>query len=270
MIDFHNHLIPGVDDGAADLEQSHAALGALHDQGVRTIITTPHLPGSLLSRPGPLAKVMAEIDDAWERLQDMSQREFPEICLKRGAEIALDSPSPDVSDPRVRLAGTSFVLVEFPYMSVPPNSVNAIYELRAKGWNPIIAHPERYSGVDSELQVFEEWRRVGGLLQVNCGSLMGRYGKLVQTTAWRLLELGWVCYLSSDYHARGRCPVSDARLLLESKGAEEQAVLLLEHNGALLLKDEQPRSVDPVLKRRRSLWSRGFDFFRGGKASSWP
>jgi protein-tyrosine phosphatase len=255
MIDFHSHVIPGVDDGATDLVQAGEALRAMREQGVRALVTTPHLPGSLLTRP-ELVEAMERIDAAWGELRDMVAREMPELRIERGAEIALDAPAPDLSDPRVRLAGTSFALVEFPFMNVPPRSENAIYELRMKGWRPVIAHPERYSGVDSGLRVVEDWLRVGGLLQVNCASLLGRYGKNAERIAWGLLEQGWVSYLGSDYHARGRLSIADARAALVERGGEEQARLLMERNPALLLEDEAPEEVPPLEAPRKPLWAR--------------
>ena len=254
MIDFHSHLIPAVDDGAGDLEQARDALMEMWDQGVRTVITTPHLAGALLARPGPLAEWHAAVEPAWESLREMAAAELPELRLERGSEVALDAPAPDVSDPRVRLAGTNFVLVEFPHMGVPPNSENAIFELRMKGWTPVIAHPERYSGVDPELRVVESWMRVGGALQVNCASLLGRYGASAERTAWKLLERGWASYLSSDYHARGRCAISEARETLIARGGGEQARMLMATNPERLLNDQPPLEVAPLTKKRAAWW----------------
>ncbi len=256
MIDFHNHLMPGVDDGAGDLDESRKALRVLWEQGVRGVVTTPHLQGSLAGRPDEYGEYLGKLDAAWAELRSLASAEMPDLRLERGVEVMLDTPTPDVSDPRVRLAGTSFVLVEFPYMTVPPNSGATIFGMKMDGWNPVIAHPERYGGVDDALQVVEEWRRVGGLLQVNCGSLLGRYGEKQKETAWRLLRRGWVDYLSSDYHARGRCPVAEARAKLEEKGGEEQARLLMEVNPGRLLEGQPPETVPPLVRERRSLWSR--------------
>lgn len=258
MIDFHSHLIPGVDDGASDDTQTRAALALMRDEGVRALVTTPHLDGSLTARPEALAERLAELDAGWARLRTLAAAEFPELRVERGVEVMLDTPEPDLSDPRVRIAATSFVLVEFPYMSVPPNSAQTLFQLKLRGWIPVIAHPERYSGVDEGLAVMEEWRRVGGLFQVNGASLLGRYGGKAQTTAWRLLKRGWVDYLSSDYHARGRLAVREARAKLEEKGGADQATLLMETNPARLLAGEAPDPVPPLVAPRKPLWRRIF------------
>lgn len=256
MIDFHSHLVPGVDDGAVDLAQSRTALETLWRQGVRGLVTTPHLIGSLTTRPERLAGFFEMLDPAWESFRELARAEFPALRVERGLEIMLDTPAPDLSDPRARLAGTSFVLVEFPYMTVPPQSASAVSELRARGWHPVIAHPERYGGVDPELRVIDAWRSAGGLLQVNCGSLLGRYGAAALETTRRLLARGWVSYLSSDYHARGRCAIGAAREALAGQGAEEQARLLMEENPARLLDGLPPLEVPPLPERPEPFWRR--------------
>jgi protein-tyrosine phosphatase len=254
MIDFHNHLIPGVDDGAASPEEAAAALAVFREQGVRTLIATPHFNGALTTHPAALETRLAELDAGWAALQQAAAGE-PEMRVLRGAEVMLDAPKVDVSDPRLRLAETRFVLVEFPFMNVPPNAPRAVFDLKMAGWRPVLAHPERYANAGADLADADEWKRVGALLQVNAGSLLGRYGERAQRLAWALLERGMVDYLGSDYHARGRCAVAECRAELERRGAGEQAALLMEANPARLLNGEEPLPVPPV-PAPRPLWRR--------------
>jgi protein-tyrosine phosphatase len=256
LIDFHNHLAPGVDDGAADVEQARAALEQLTGQGVHTLVATPHLLGSLTARPERLHARLAELDAGWDRLRQAAA-EFPALRLERGAEVMLDTLSPDLADPRTRLAGTTFALVEFAHMSVPPNAEQPLLHLKRDGWTPVLAHPERYSGFGSLLGQLERWRTMGAHLQVNAGSLLGRYGSHARDVAWRLVELGWADYLSSDYHARGRLSLEAARKALLARGGEHQAELLLETNAARLLAGDPPLEVPP-LPPPRSLLGRIF------------
>jgi tyrosine-protein phosphatase YwqE len=101
---------------------------------------------------------------------------------------------------------------------------------------------------------------MGAHLQVNAGSLLGRYGAQPQARAWSLLRLGWAGYLASDFHARGRLALADARDLLVARGGQEQASLLLEGNAARLLAGDPPLEVPP-LATPPPLWKRvlGFD-----------
>jgi len=254
-VDFHSHLVPGVDDGARDLDEARSGLAAFRESGVTCVITTPHFQGSLTHRPAELAARLEELDRGWAALSELAESEFPELSVRRGVEVMLDTPSPDLGDERLRLDGGPFVLVEFPYMTVPPRSSDTISELRLQGWRPIIAHPERYMGVDVGFEVAEEWRRVGGRLQVNAGSIVGRYGTEVQRRALLLLEKGWVDYIASDFHSRGRTRLRRCREALEEMGGAEQAALLMEVNPARLVAGEDPVPV-PALRPRRSLWRR--------------
>lgn len=254
MIDFHNHLIPGVDDGAGDREQASAGLAAFHEQGVRTVVATPHVSGALTADPAALEERLSELDGGWAELQAAAAG-HPDMRVLRGAEVMLDTPQPDLSDPRLRIAETSFVLVEFPFMNVPPNAEQALFELQMSGWTPILAHPERYGNVASDLRDAEGWRRVGARLQVNAGSLLGRYGDRAERLAWALVERGWAHYICSDYHARGRCHVADARALLEQRGGAEQALLAFEENPRRLLEGQPPLALAP-LPPPRPLWKR--------------
>jgi protein-tyrosine phosphatase len=258
VIDFHNHLVPGVDDGAATLDEARAALREMHAQGVRTLVATPHLAGTLTLRGPELAGYMARVDEAWLALKQAAAEELPGLRLERGFEVNLDTPAPDLSDPRTRLAGTRFVLVEFPHMTVPPAAAEALFALKMRGWTPVVAHPERYSNLDAELRGPEEWRRVGAALQVNGGSVLGRYGDGARRTAWRLLRRGWADFVCSDYHARGSCHVADCRRALESAGGAAQAALLMEENPARLLRGEAPLPVPPLGREPRPLWKRLF------------
>lgn len=261
--DLHSHLVPGVDDGASSIEEAMAALEAMRDEGVTAAVTTPHLDGSLTRDAARLAARLEEMDRGWEILVKAAAERFPDFRLARGTEVMLDIPAPDLSEPRVRLAGTRFVLVEFPHMLVPPNSAGALFEIRMQGYVPVVAHPERYGGAGDSLAIFDEWVRTGALLQMNALALLGRYGEKASRTAWRLLERGHVSVIASDYHARGRIPLREARAKLEERGGEELAELLMETNPAKVLGDEVPDPAPPLQRRRKGFWGRVFGR-RGG------
>jgi protein-tyrosine phosphatase len=246
MIDLHSHLIPGVDDGAADLDEARAALLRLRESGVHTAVTTPHFNASATENPDRMAAALERIDRGWEQLQALARDEFSDLRVERGVEMMLDSPRPVLEDPRVRLAGTKFVLVEFNFQGVPPGAPRVLYEMKMAGFHPVVAHPERYQHGGDPFAGPEEWRRVGALLQVNWGSLAGRYGRGPQEVAWGLLERGWADFASSDHHARGRLGARSAAELIVGRGGEEQLQLLSETNPARLLDGQAPLPVPPL------------------------
>jgi protein-tyrosine phosphatase len=174
--------------------------------------------------------------------------------LDRGVELALDDPRPTVTDARLRLAGTRFALVEFPYFTIPSNSTEPLMHMKASGVTPIVAHPERYDDIERHAATFREWKQAGAFLQMNAGSLAGAYGARVERNAWRCLEMGIVDYISSDYHARGKCSVTQARERLIARLGASQVKTLSEENGERLLEGLDPIPLLPLSPRSR--WTR--------------
>ena len=246
MLDFHNHLIPAVDDGSTSIEESLAAVERMSAQGITHIITTPHFQASTVKRPAEFNAAMKGIDAGWEILVDAVRKNFPRMKLDRGVELALDDPDPVATDTRLRLAGTRFVLVEFPWFNIPTNSVQPLKRLKANGVTPIVAHPERYDNTDPAFQILRDWRQVGAFLQLNAASLTGGYGPRIERNAWQCLRLGLVDFLSSDYHARGVCAVAGARERVVARGGEGLLRTLAGGNGDQLLGGLDPIPIGPL------------------------
>jgi protein-tyrosine phosphatase len=143
-------------------------------------------------------------------------------------------------------------------MNVPPNSTIAIREVRAAGVTPIIAHPERYSNMSTNLDLIESWRDAGALIQINAGSLVGQYGANAKRIVWHILANGWADYLSSDYHSRGRCPVTQCAAAMKERGGAAQLRLLTYTNPQRMLRSEHPIAADPLEDTQFSLWKKIF------------
>jgi protein-tyrosine phosphatase len=256
-VDIHNHLMPGVDDGARDVSEALEGLERMAEEGVSVVVTTPHFNGSLSLDPARQAKRLADLDRGWARLMEAEDR--PRVELFRAVEILLDIPDPRPEDERLRIAGGPYVLVEFPSMTVPPGAHRPLTALRAGGWIPLLAHPERYYGAGtSPAAVTAEarrWRDAGAYLQVNGPALLGRYGPEARMRAVALLEAGLVDYLASDYHSRGEPRVADYVAWLRERGHDQATMLLTETNPRRLLSGQAPLPVPPI-RLARSLLDR--------------
>ena len=248
LVDIHSHLVPGVDDGARHLPGVLNAIERLAQVGIRRVITTPHIDASLALTPTHLASRLDEVSKAWQTAHDAIQAEFPQVEYLRGHEVLVDLPEPDLSDPRLRLAGTSFVLIEWPRLHVPPGTPRVVRYICDQGHRPVIAHPERYSGMIRKTELPRQWKEAGALLQVNYGSLVGRYGSEAQAVAWRLIEGGQADYLASDFHGQSRLRIykKEAWTELEERGGEEALDLLCRVNPARILEDLEPLTVPSV------------------------
>ncbi len=221
----------------------------MRSQGIKTIITTPHLRASAVRSGRADPKYLELVDRQWALLRDRVGERFADLRLERGFEILLDVPDPDLSDPTTRLAGTKFLLVEFPFASIPPNSERALFDIRMKGFEPIIAHPERYADIQTNPSRLERWLRTDVKLQINAGSLVGAYGPVPQSTAWLILANGWASYLSSDFHAVGECATKAAIDAISRHGGMDQIQSLCTINPERILSGEAPLAVDPLARK---------------------
>ncbi|MGH7444111.1 MAG: tyrosine-protein phosphatase [Longimicrobiales bacterium] len=252
FVDFHNHVLAGVDDGARSEAESRAAVRQLVDAGATGVIATPHFDASLVEQPARFEARLVALDSAWAACADWSAAELPDLQIARGVELKLDVPDPDCSDERLRLAGGRFVLVEFPAMTVPLGSDLLLRAVIEQGFVPVLAHPERYAGFDEALRLARQWKNVGALLQVNAGSLAGRYGERPRHNTMLLLAEGLADYMCSDYHARGL--IATTQVLADDVDEGSAWDLLVRTNPERLLQGLDPLPV-PALAQP-SWWRR--------------
>ena len=167
-----------------------------------TAVLTPHIDASLTLSAPDLEARLTSVDHARRQLREEWQRLGGRLRILDGFEIALDRPDVMLDDPRLRLAGTNYLLVEWPGMRLPhaDASVRVLERLSEDGWLPVLAHPERYSGMADHLWVLDAWRSVGAHLQVNVGSILGMHGRIAYDIAMHLLHGGKADLLASDYH----------------------------------------------------------------------
>jgi protein-tyrosine phosphatase len=240
MIDIHSHLLPGVDDGSPTVDVSVPVLREFAARGVHTVICTPHLDAS---------RAAAAPYERNAHILDTLRRRAPAgLELALGWEIMLDIPGADLRAPRLGLAGSTAVLVEFSRAGMPPTAAEELFRQRMSGIVPVLAHVERYWATTPER--VEDWRAAGAVIQVDSAALHS-HGR-TQRIAIELLERGLVDVIASDNHGDSRS-VATARDWLLELGAEEQAGLLTEANAARLLRNEPPLAVPPLEARRGML-----------------
>lgn len=197
--DFHSHLIPGIDDGAKTVADSIAMIRGLLDLGYTRIITTPHIIGDYypntpeMIRAG-LQKVKAGLSVAGI---DVPVEAAAEYFLDDYFEKMLDS------DTELLSFGKQHILVEFSTFAAPQNGRNLIFKLKTRGYQPILAHPERYLYFGDQFDKLEKLRAGGCLFQVNLLSLAGHYGDGQKKLGIKLIKAGMVDFLATDLHRIG-------------------------------------------------------------------
>lgn len=259
MIDIHNHIIQGVDDGAKDLDMSLDMARIYLKNGIRKIIATPHYieKDSLsLKRNKKALEVLREALKA----NDLDL----EVYLGNEVHISMDVLK-DIEEKRVAtLNGSRYVLIEFPMREIPIYAETVIYEMLIKGYIPIIAHPERYLKVQEDPSMLFEFIKRGALAQLNLPSLQGFYGKKVQETAKILLENKMIQFVGTDSHTNGRRSpeVKEALELLKDIVSSSQYRHLTEENANNILEDKVFTPPSPNEYKKRKLF--GFLGFNRG------
>jgi protein-tyrosine phosphatase len=233
LVDLHCHLVPGVDDGAPDVDHGLEQLRRFRDLGIRTVVTTPHLAASDTG-----GRARAAIDEAFARLAAAASEESPDVSLGLSYEIRLDDPDSDLADRDLGLGEGGCLLVEFPMLAMPAYPDRMLTVVTSAGWIPVLAHPERYAGIEVGYGWIGRWREMGALMCANAGSLWGEHGAEAQRVVRRMLSEGAVDLIASDNHARPRraATVRQAHDFLVDAGWAEQASLLTATNPAAALR----------------------------------
>jgi protein-tyrosine phosphatase len=192
MIDLHSHILPGVDDGPATLDQAVAMLQLAAANGTTDIVATPHA-NSEYALPD-------SIDDGIRRLESACGGV---LRVHHGCEFHLNAPNildALIHPARYTINGKGYLLVEFPELVIPPAIEGIFSQFRTLGITPVVTHPERNMILQRQATRLESWVAGGCHLQLTAQSLLGRFGPVAERCAIQLLERGLVHFVASDGH----------------------------------------------------------------------
>jgi protein-tyrosine phosphatase len=194
--DMHSHLIPGIDDGAPDMDTSMKLITGLMNIGYRKIITTPHIMWDLYKNTNEIIQI------GWEKVKkEIEIRNLP-IDFYAAAEYYMDEHFDKMVDDDSPLltVKANMVLVEFSFIQEPIELKKTIFKLQIKGYQPVIAHPERYLYFGADKNWYDELKHAGCLFQINLLSLIGFYGKAALELGQYLIKKKYVDLLGTDLH----------------------------------------------------------------------
>jgi len=192
--DMHSHVLPGIDDGAPDVETSLELVRGLVDLGYKRLIASPHVLGDFYPNTNDT------IDAALAILRNAVTGAGLDVEIDAVAEYYLDDYFlANVLSGGLRTFGSKHALVEVSIAGWPRNFSDILFEVQAKGYVPVLAHPERYE-YEADPKVFEALREKGVLLQMNLLSATGYYGRGVQEMAVRMLDAGMYTFCGTDLH----------------------------------------------------------------------
>lgn len=230
MIDIHTHILPNVDDGSDSFEESLELLKQAKEQGITHIILTPHI---ITNSSKYLSK-----DELIKRFQEFSEKikDFG-IKLYLGGEIFYTDKTYNqlINNELITINDSKYCVIEFP-MKSDIDIEEALYNIRAKGFRPILAHPERYKSLKiSDVSLIKESANI----QVNTSSILGLHGKKVRKFVFDLMKNDLVDYVSTDCHNLSKRNINLLKTyqIVKKKFGAEYADKIFKKNQQKLIKE---------------------------------
>lgn len=236
MIDLHFHLLPGIDDGPATVDEASEMCRLAAAEGCEAIVATPHQ-----RHPNWWNTDRRELESLRRQVEE-EIGPLPKLLL--GAEIRVGSGLLEDLDHLtdsglLPLAGSRYLLLELDRYGVGPDPEWLVHELRLAEWRPIFAHPELIPVFADDLELMQSLAGMGALFQVTAMSITGDFGSRVQKTVERMIDLGLAHFLASDAHGiEWRPPgLEEARSLIAERWGEKLAERLTRDNPRAVIED---------------------------------
>lgn len=196
MIDFHTHIIPNIDDGARNIEETFNLIKEAKEAGFEGIVLTSHYIENYYETDVPER-------DIWvNAISDNLKTKGIDTNLYLGNEIYMSENMMNllIDGKASTINNSSYVLFEMPLNAEPMNLYDVIYSLQENKLIPVLAHPERYSFIQKEPELVYDLIEKGVLMQANYGSILGQYGEKAEMIVRRFFENNMIHFLGSDVH----------------------------------------------------------------------
>ena len=233
MIDIHCHILPNVDDGSESLEESIEMAKIAESEGITKIVNTSHCHFDFKYKKGNELKLELE------KFNQVLKEENINIEVLLGNELYYTSDLIERFDELdfFSMNNSKYILMEFSPINFPKNIEDVIYEIKIRGYIPIIAHAERYKQVQEDVNIVLDCIKEGALIQVNASSILGKNGEKAEDTSKKLLDNNMVHFVATDAHSsnRRRPLIKDSyNYILRNYGKEVSEKLFIENPTAVI------------------------------------
>lgn len=193
--DMHNHILPGIDDGSPDVKISLVLLEGLRDLGIESCIATPHVMSGVHNN------TPTTIKQAHQKLQEAIAERGAKFDLQYSAEYMIDDQFQNIiANDSLCALPNRHVLIEMSYLAESRALFQTIKDIQSKGYQPILAHPERYNYYHQNFKVYKEIKDAGCLLQLNLLAISRYYGEQVKSAALTMIKSGMYDLVGTDIH----------------------------------------------------------------------
>jgi protein-tyrosine phosphatase len=256
MVDVHCHILPGLDDGAADIQESLAMAQSAIDEGVTHIVGTPHSSSQFAFNYARVRTLREQLQRlVGDRLVLASGCDF-HINLENLEALRADA-LPFCINQR------NYLLVEFSEFSIPPTMNHTLHDLQMMGLRPVITHPERNAILQAQPGRLAAWVQIGCFAQVTAGALTGSFGPKSREDALRWIGEGLVHLVASDAHNTSWRPLrlKAAYDVVSERFGEEKAQALFVHNPLATFEGRELPHVPEVVMEEKPVRKKRFLFF---------
>lgn len=210
-VDFHNHVLPGIDDGAPTLEESLIMLNLWVEMGYKKIIASPHVLTALY--PNTKDIILGQM---YHMREVIKENNIP-LIFEATAEYRLDFEFREKLEKGelIPFGQNNYILIELPFQKPAFSIEKILFDIQTAGFEPILAHPERYIYLDGDFRKYQIMKDKGLLFQLNANSLNGQYNGSVKRTAEKLIKNNMIEFICSDAHHSSH--LKDMRKLLNNK-----------------------------------------------------
>jgi protein-tyrosine phosphatase len=242
MIDIHTHLLPQIDDGSSDWDESLAMVRQAVRDGIEGAVCTPHVL-NVLDEPFE-SKVLFK----FQQLQELIKKNGIAFSVWLGAEIHCQAKFHPLSRMATINGNQKYLMMELPMGELPMDAGERLFKLTLEGITPVLAHPERNALVIKNRDLVYQFVMQGVMMQINAGSLTGEFGKTVRQTAFELVDRRMVHAVASDGHSAGTRPMlmRKARDLAADKWGKALAQRLFLENPRKMVQGESIEIEEPL------------------------
>ena len=260
MIDLHCHILPGLDDGSPDWENTLAMARLAVEDGIEGVVCTPHCIFGMFDNTRSL------VLEATEKLRKRLLEESIPLEVYPGSELRLDFNLPRRIESRevLTLNDTGrYALIKLPEDVLPQHMANFFWDLQSQGITPLIAHPERNEVLIRHPARLYRWVEMGVLTQVTAASILGRFGKETRSFSISLMEHNLVHVLATDSHGpKSRVPkLTEGLKAAEKIVGEQRAREMVLETPSRIIRGESVSTHDPIPFKSRSHHSSFFKRF---------
>ena len=244
MIDIHCHIVPNIDDGAKNINDALEMAKIAYSEGIRKIINTSHYHPSFDYKKG---KELSHSINNFNYILKQNNIDI-EVCI--GNELYYSEDIIQIIEERefYTLNNSRYLLIEFPPMNFPKNILDILYEIKIRGYIPILAHVERYRYIHENINLIYDCINEGALIQVNSSSIMGKNGSEIKKVSNLLLDNNMIHFIATDAHSstRRRPIIKETYDYVVKKYGDKKAETLFIQNPSKVIENEEIYIESPI------------------------